>query len=339
MPKLSPPEKFIRLVDRTIEESLRQATGKAPRSVTVYAPASISNLGAGFDVLGVALEAPGDFVDARVVDEPGLFFSAEANDHPLPADPKKNVAAHVASIMLTELSVSHGILLTLKKGMPVGSGLGSSAASSAAAAVAVNELLAEPLPKRELLPFVVEGERLASGSAHADNAAPCLFGGACLIREYEPLDVVSLSVKKNVWWVVVHPQLVVMTKTAREILPKIVPLEKAVRQWGNVGGLVAGLMKGDAGLIGRSMKDVIIEPARAPLIQGFEAIKAAALRAGAAGCAISGSGPAMLSVARTRKEAETIGKAMVKAFREYAGVKSIAYISQTNLHGARKVRR
>ena len=303
--------------------------------IKVFAPASISNLGAGFDVLGVALNAPGDIVTAKRTKAKGLQFSLELADPSAKLPVGGNVAAYVAQLMLDEFNPPFGIDLKLHKQMPIGSGLGSSAASSVAAVVAVNALLPKPLRRSELLPFVLEGERRTSGSGHADNASPCLLGGACLIRSYDPIDVIKLQSSMPIWWVVVHPQLVVMTKEARGILPKNVPLRSAVRQWGNVGGLVAGLLSGDTDLIGRSMDDVIVEPVRAPLVKGFDYVKEAAFQAGASGCTLSGSGPSMLSVAPTKRQAETIGHAMMAAFRDHAGVTSAMYVSRTNTAGAK----
>ncbi len=306
-----------------------------PKSVKVFAPATIGNAGSGFDVLGVALEKPGDVVIARRTREPGLQFSLvnKGGQTDLPAD-GRNLAAHVAQLMMHELKPKFGIALTLYKHMPVGSGLGSSAASSVAAAVAVNALLTKPRRRRDLLRYALEGERLATGSAHADNVAPCLLGGVQLVRSYEPLEVVPLTVASTIWWVVVHPHLVVHTEEARSVLPKDVPLQTAIAQWGNVAGLVAGLARGDAALVGRCTEDVIAEPYRARLVKGFAEAQQAALDAGAYGCTLSGSGPSVFAVTDSARAGREIGNVVAAAFRRTAGVKSDIIVSRTNMHGA-----
>jgi homoserine kinase len=304
------------------------------RKVKVFAPASVSNLGSGFDVLGVAIDRPGDFVVASRQERPGLLFSLDSKSHDVPGQAEQNVAAHVALLMLEELKPPFGVRMTLHKRMPIGSGLGSSAASSVASAVGVNALLTKPLKKKDLLRFVVEGERMASGSPHADNVAPSLLGGVCLIRSYEPLDVESIPIRNRIVWVAVHPHLFVRTEEARNVLPETVSLKSAIRQWGNVGGLVAGLLTGNATLVGKCVEDVIVEPARAHLVPGFYEVKKAALDAGAFGCSLSGSGPSMFAVAPSQTQARVIAQTMVKTFARVAQVKCDVYISRTNMAGA-----
>jgi homoserine kinase len=306
-------------------------------SVKTYAPATISNLGPGFDTLGVAIDKPGDVVVARRRPEPGLGFSVNAPDVIVPLDVKKNVASFVASLLLTEQRLPFGVDMVLHKAMPIGSGLGSSAASSVAAAVAINALLVKPFDKKNLLPFILEGERLACGSAHADNAAPSLLGGGCLVRSYDPLDIVSFPVAPSLVWIVVHPHTEVLTKKARTILPGHIPLRSAVRQWANVAGLVMGLGTGDWDLIKRCVEDVVAEPLRAELISGFRAVQQAALRAGALGCSISGSGPSVFAIASSLPKARAIGAVMARQFRLAARIQSSVYVSRTNTTGAQIV--
>ena len=308
-----------------------------PRSVKAFAPATISNLGPGFDVLGVALHRPGDFVLARRQAEPGLEFSVRTAQAQVPLESKSNVAAYVAEQILAEVKPPFGIRMELEKAMPIGSGLGSSAASSVASAMAVNALLPKPLEKTDLLRFALQGELFACGSLHADNAAPSLLGGGCLIRSYDPVDVIPIPVDPSLVWVVIHPHVVVLTKKSRAILPHQIPLRTAVRQWGNVAGLVLGLAGGDKELIRRSVEDVIMEPLRSKLIPGFDAVKECALAAGALGCSISGSGPSVFSIASSMQSAKVISAAMVRAFRLSAGVSCDSFISRTNHHGARIV--
>ncbi len=308
-----------------------------PKSVRVFAPATISNLGSGFDVLGLAIDQPGDYVIAERQEELSLSFRVQSILNEVPTDSSKNVAAHVASLMLRELEPAFGLRMLLQKRMPVGSGLGSSAASSVAAAVAVNALLPKPLTKPELLRFAVEGERKASGAPHADNVTPSLFGGACLVRSYDPLDVISIPIRNTIVWVVVHPRLIVHTEEARKVLPESIPLPTAIRQWGNVSGLTVGLTSGNAGLVGKCVEDVIVEPVRARLIPGFYNVKESALKAGALGCSISGSGPSMFAVADSLHSAKKIASAMAKTFARVASVKCDVYVSRVNMKGAKVV--
>jgi len=303
------------------------------KSVKVFAPATIANLGSGFDVLGIAINEPGDIVTASRTSKPGVSFTLKTKHLDVPSD-RKNVAVYVADLMLDEFKPAFGVALTLYKRMPVGSGLGSSAASSVAAMAAINELLTRPLPKRDLLRFSVEGERFVTGAGHADNVAPSLLGGAQLIRSYDPLDIVSLSVRNEIFWVVVCPQLVVRTLDAREALPKEISFGSAIRQWGNLGGLIAGLARGDANLVGKCTEDVLVEPYRAKLVPGFPEVKQAALAAGAHGCTLSGSGPSMFAVASSKQSARKIALAMKRTFATVAKVQSEVFISKINVRGA-----
>lgn len=305
-----------------------------PRKVRAFAPATIANLGSGFDVLGLAIDRPGDEVAAERIERPGLVFSVRTKLGNLPSDAKKNVAGHVARLMLEELRPPFGVRMVLYKKMPIGSGLGSSAASSVAAVMAVNALLPKPLKRPDLLRFAIEGERLASGSAHADNVAPSLLGGACLVRSYKPLDVVEIPVKNVITWIVVHPHIEIQTEAARDVLPKAVPLHTAVRQWGNIAGLTVGLAAGNAELVGKCVEDEIAEPVRGNLIPGFHEVKAAAFRAGAFGCSISGSGPSIFAVAQSASCAVGIAGAMRRTFRRFAGIGCDVFASRINMRGA-----
>ena len=305
-----------------------------PARVKVFAPATIANLGSGFDVLGIAIDKPGDIVVAERTHEPGLLFSVRTTQGDIPSDSKKNVASHVAALMLDEIRPPFGIRMVLHKQMPIGSGLGSSAASSVASVVATNALLPKPMKKADLLQFAVEGERLASGSPHADNAAPSLLGGACLIRSYDPLDVISIPVKNSIVWVVIHPHTVIRTEEARNILPKAVTLQTAIRQWGNISGLTVGLASGNLPLLGKCVEDAIAEPVRGNLIPGFHEVKEAALKAGAYGCSISGSGPSLFAITSSYRSAHAVATVMSRTFMKAAGVKCDTYISRINRDGA-----
>jgi homoserine kinase len=306
------------------------------KTVKVFAPATIGNVGSGFDVIGIALHEPGDIVVASRTKPEGVHFALRKTTRAvsLPTEATKNVAGYVAQLMMDEFKPGFGVKLTLHKGMPVGSGLGSSAASSVASVVAVNMLLSKPLKRRDLLRFALEGERLATGFPHADNVAPCLLGGAQLIRRYHPLDVVSLSVRNTIVWVVVHPHLIVHTREARAVLPKNISLSSAIHQWGNVAGLVTGLARGDASLVGKCVEDVIVEPRRAHLIAGFHEAQRAAFTAGALGCTISGSGPSMFAVASSMRAAKNIARAMKHSFACSANARCDVFLSTINMTGA-----
>jgi len=305
-----------------------------PKRVKVYAPATIANLCAGFDVLGIALETPGDSVMATRTANKEFRFSVETTFLNIPISIEDNVAAYVSSKMMDELKLPFGIEMVLHKSMPVGSGLGSSGASSVAAAVAVNALLDKPLTKKELLHFAIEGERKASGTAHVDNVAPSLFGGACIVLNEKSLDVVSFPVHNDITWIVIHPHTTIATSDARRILPTTVPLSDVTCQMGNVSGLVLGLIQGDAELIHKCMVDHIAEPVRQSFIPGFIEMKQAAMASGAIGCGISGSGPSVFAVTLARDKAERIAKQMIFALAKAEGIKADIYISQTNCQGA-----
>ncbi len=307
--------------------------------VHVFAPASVANVACGFDTLGFAILRPGDDVIARFSVTSGLTISRITGDGGvLSTDPEKNTAGVAALAMMRAIGITRGIEMEIHKGIPIGSGLGSSACSAVAGVVAVNELLGRPLSKKELLPFALEGEALASGGAiHADNVGPCLFGGMILVRSNEDLDTVSIPTPDELYAAVVLPELQVLTVDARNILRKEIPMHDAVTQWGNLGGMVAGLMKGDYDLIGRSLHDVIAEPYRASLIPSFYAVKQAAVAAGALGCSISGAGPAVFALCKGDDTAFRVGIAMQYDFIEN-GIGAERYISMINSQGAVRIK-
>ena len=305
------------------------------REVSVFAPATVSNVACGFDVMGFAVNEPGDIVTVREIKKPGVFLKiVNGKDDRLPREASKNTAGIAVIEFLKKINVTTGIEIELHKKMPMGSGLGSSAASAVAAVYAANIFLGNPLSRNELLPFVLEAEKAACGSAHADNAAPSLLGGFVLIRSYNPLDTISLEVPAKLMCTILHPFLEIKTEYARKILSKKILLKDAVTQWGNVGGLVTGLLKNDYDLIGRSLQDVIAEPLRAKLIPGFYEIKQAAMNAGALGCSISGSGPAIFALSRSKSIANNVGLAMKDAC-EKKDVDNNIYVSEINKEGPR----
>jgi len=312
---------------------------KGLKEVKVFAPATVANLVCAFDILGVALETPGDEVVLRLRKEPGIKISKITGDGGrLPLDPERNVATIAMASMMSSLKVKEGVEVELIKKMPISSGLGSSAASSVAGVFALNVLLGEPLSKEELLPFALEGEKFASKEAHADNVAPSLFGGVILVRSISPLEIVRISYPESIYFGIVHPKMEIETKKARQILPQKVPLKKAVIQWGNIAGLIAGLMKKDLKLISASLSDVIIEPVRSKLIPNFERAKEVALKEGALAFGISGSGPSVFALCSSREEASFVAKKVSEEF-EKAGLSSDIYISGVNEEGPKIVYR
>lgn len=306
------------------------------KSIRVFAPATVANVGPGFDVFGFAVEQPGDEVVATLSDKPGVRVIEITGDNGLLSkDADKNTAAVAVSAFLQHLKSDQGIELAVHKKMPLGSGLGSSAASAVAAVVAANELLGAPLSRRELLPFTMEGERVACGAAHADNVAPSLLGGFVLIRSYDPLDVIQISVPEKLWCTVVHPHIEVRTEDARRIMPKEISVKLGIAQWGNTAGLIAGLCMSDITLIGRSLTDHVAEPARSQLIPGFYDVKRAALSAHALGSSISGSGPSVFALSDSQEKADAIGDAMQRIWSDTHALESDIFVSQINTVGPR----
>ena len=304
-----------------------------PTRISVFAPATVANVASGFDVLGFALENPGDAVTlSRVPGRSVTVVAITGDGGKLPRDPKKNTAAVAAAGFLSKIGFPFGVEISLEKRMPLSSGLGSSAASAVAAVYGANILAGSPLALRELLPFTMEAERAACGSAHADNVAPSLLGGFVLIRSYDPLDVVQLPVPAGLSCAVAHPHTELRTEDARRILKKEIRLADAIRQWGNLAALVAALYNGDLQLLGRSLQDVVAEPARSLLIPGFAAVKSAAMAAGALGCSISGSGPSVFALCATVEASARAGDAMASAFRT-AGLACDLYLSAVNVRG------
>jgi homoserine kinase len=305
-------------------------------SAGAAASATVANVGCGFDIFGFAVDAPCDEVIARTRPESGVVISAITGDGGrLPREAPANTAGAAALALLAHLGDPCGVELEVRKGTPLGSGMGSSAASAAAAVVAVNALFGSPLTRAELLPFALAGEQVSCAPApvHADNIAPSLLGGFVLIRSTHPLDIVPLPAPPSLSCALVHPALEVRTADARRILPRSVPLADAITQWGNVAGLVAGLLLSDFALIGRSLQDVIVEPVRAMLIPGFAEVKRAALAAGALGGGISGACPTVFALCDTLAGAEAVAEAMRQAFAAH-GLPSEVYISAINRAGA-----
>ena len=304
-------------------------------SVHVFAPATSANFICGYDVLGLALNEPGDEVLLKRVDEPGIKITKITGDQGLlPTDPNKNTVSACVKMILDFLGKkNYGIEIELHKKMPIGSGLGSSAASTIAGLFAINQLLGEPLSKNELLPFALKGEELACGHGHADNVAPSLLGGITLIRSYNPLDVINLPVPKELCCSIIFPHVEVQTRAARQILKNKIELKDAVSQWGNIAGLITGLFNEDYELISRSLEDKLIEPTRSILIPEFEAMKKIAKEEKVLGFGISGSGPSVVAFTRGIESAKNITKKLKEHLKKNE-IESNGYFSPVNIQGA-----
>jgi homoserine kinase len=302
--------------------------------VKAFAPATIANLSAGFDVLGLSIEGPGDAVVARLNGPPGVrVIDVVGDGGKLPREADRNTAGIAATSVLRKAGIEAGVELIVHKGLPIGSGLGSSAASAAAAATAVNALVGSPLRKRDLVDPCLDAEQAVSGR-HADNVAAALLGGLVLVRSVDPLDVVRLPIPEDLRVAVVSPAFELATKEARAVLPASVPLHTMVQFGANLAALVAACFAGDAGLIGRCLVDEVVTPARSKLIPGCDDVLAAALAAGALGSGISGAGPSVFALCRSDAGARAAGKAMQAAF-EKAGLKSTLHLSPVDCPGAR----
>src|SRR5712675_1322009 len=297
------------------------------KEITVHAPATVANLVCGFDVLGLCLSEPYDIMRLRLLDKRQVIINTTDN-FPLPMDPALNTAGAPLLEMLAVLKQDVGFEVTITKQIKPGSGIGSSAASAAGAVVAANELLGNIFTNEELVRFAMFGEKVASGVKHANNIAPCIYGGVTLIRSIFPLDIIPIS-SPPLFVSVLHPHIEVRTSDAREILRKEVLLKDAIRQWGNIAGLVAGLMKGDYDLIGRSLEDVIIEPVRSILIPGFDTIKKECKAAGAIGGGISGSGPSIFMLSKDERTASAVAGVM-KSVYDRIGVHYHIYVTTVN---------
>lgn len=306
------------------------------KKIKVFAPASIANLGCGFDIMGMALDEVGDVLEMSLDGEGSGIAISNGTDVPLPEDPEDNVITPVIRKFFALTGHSGRVEVRILKKIYPGSGIGSSAASSAAAAFGINELFGAPLSEEDVVVCAMEGENLASGGYHADNAAPAVMGGITLIRGYDPLDIIKLPVPGNLYCPVIHPHLTVSTKEARSILPKEIPMHTAITQWGNVGGLVAGLCTGNIELVGRAMRDAVAEPYRKGFIPGFDELRAKLLGAGALAMNISGSGPSVFALANRGDIAQRVGAIMERHFAQQ-GILSETYVVKVSNKGARLI--
>jgi homoserine kinase len=303
-------------------------------SIKVLAPGTVANLVCGFDILGLCLNEPNDVMEVRLLEEKKIVIKS-ADGYPLPLDPAQNTAGAPLIEMINELEESVGFEVIIHKHIKPGSGIGSSAASAAGSVVAANHLLGNKFSKQDLVRFAMFGEKVASGVKHADNVAPCIYGGVTLIQSIHPLNIVSIPAP-DLFVTIVHPQIELLTSDARRILRKEVLLKDAIRQWGNIAGLVAGLMKNDYELIGHSLEDVIIEPVRSILIPGFDEVKKKCKESGAMGGGISGSGPSIFMLSKTEATAKTV-EAIMKAIYDKIGIPYHTYVTTINKEGVKVI--
>ncbi len=305
--------------------------------VTVFAPATMGNVAVGYDVLGSALDGLGDRVTVRRLDEPVVrigTITGRVTD--LPTAPADNTATVALSSLRDATGINGGFEVSIEKGIPLGSGLGGSAASAVGAVVAGAEFFQSTWSKEELLPHALAGEAVASGDLHPDNVAPCLYGGLVLTRAMDPPDVVPIPVPSGIRCVLVHPDRVVATRDARACLPDTIPLADSVRQTAHLGAFVAGCYRDDLALIGRALRDLIVEPHRADLVPGFSDVQDAAMAAGALGCSLSGAGPTLFAWCNGSSDATRVRDAMIEAFDQH-DIPTEAWISTIPEQGARVV--
>lgn len=281
--------------------------------IKLFCPATIANLSCGFDVMGLCLDGVGDEMVIRKSSVKGIRIT-KIDGADLPLETEKNVAGVAGLALLNELQLDYGFEIEIYKKIKAGSGIGSSSASAAGAVFGINELVGSPFSRKDLVQFAMQGEVLASGSAHADNVAPALCGGFTIVRSSNPLDIIRIESPSALYATVIHPQIELKTSEMRAVLQPMVSLKSAITQWGNVAGLVAGLYTSDYHLIGRSLHDDIVEPLRGKFIPHFDQVKQAALNHGALGSGISGSGPSIFALSKGIDTAKKVAEAMQKIF-------------------------
>ena len=303
------------------------------REIKIFSPATVANISCGFDILGLCLDTVGDEMVVREVAEKGVKITHIIGQN-LPFETKNNVAGVAALALLDNIETTVGFEIEIYKNIKPGSGIGSSAASAAGAVFAINELLGKPFSAEELILFAMQGEKLASGSAHADNVSPALLGGFTLVRSYEPLEVLKIDTPTELYVTIIHPQIELKTSVSRAVLKNQVPLNKMVKQMGNFGGLISGLYTSNYDLISRSLHDEIIEPNRSVLIPEFNQVKKSALNAGALGAGISGSGPSIFALCRGKDIATKVGRVMSEIY-DKTHIEYDIHVSKINQQGVR----
>ena len=301
------------------------------KEIKIFTPATVANISCGFDILGLCLDTVGDEMIVREVPEKGIKLT-KITGQKLPLETHKNVAGVAGLALLEQIDAPVGYEIEIYKKIKPGSGIGSSAASAAGAVFAINELLGKPFSKQELIYFAMQGEKLASGSEHADNVSPVILGGFTLVRSYQPLDVLKINTPNDLYVTIIHPQIEVKTADARAVIKNQVSLKKMVTQMGNFGGLISGLFTNDYDLIGRSLHDEIIEPNRLVLIPEFNKVKNGVIHAGALGAGISGSGPSIFALSKGERTANFVGETMAKIYNN-TDIDYDIHISKINQQG------
>ena len=301
--------------------------------VRLFSPSTISNLSCGFDVLGLCLETIGDYMEITKSKKKGIYITSIIGEK-VPYEVKKNVAGVASEALIDSLNPDFGFEIKIDKKIKPGSGIGSSAASSVGAVVGINYLLGNPFKPEELIPYALEGEKLACGSEHADNVAPAILGGITLVRSTKPIDIIKLPIPKNLKAVIIHPKIEIKTADARKVLDKSIPLEKASQYWANLGAFVSSLYENNYELMKKSIVDNIIEPKRSQLIPMFDSLKQIANDNDSIGCGISGSGPSVFSLANGLKTAKIINNSFKKIYEE-TGIPFKTYVSDINKSGVK----
>ena len=301
--------------------------------VRLFSPATFSNLSCGFDVLGLCLETFGDYMEIIKSKKKGIYITSIIGEK-IPYDVKKNVAGVASEALIDSLKPDFGFEIKIDKKIKPGSGIGSSAASSVGAVVGINYLLGNPFKPEELIPYALEGEKLACGSKHADNVAPAILGGITLVRSTKPIDIIKLPIPKNLKAVIIHPKIEIKTADARKVLDKSIPLDKASQYWANLGAFVSSLYENNYELMKKSIVDNIIEPKRSQLIPMFDSLKQIANDNDSIGCGISGSGPSVFSLANGLKTAKIINNSFKKIYEE-TGIPFKTYVSDINKSGVK----
>ncbi|MGJ8549913.1 homoserine kinase [Winogradskyella wichelsiae] len=305
------------------------------KEIKIFSPATVANVACGFDVLGFCLDTIGDEMVIRKTEEKGIRIT-KIEGYDLPFEAENNVAGVSALAMYNDLQPDCGFEIEIYKKIKPGSGIGSSSASAAGSVFGMNALLGYPLNKTELTNFAMKGEALASKCEHADNLAPAIFGGFTLVKSACPLQILELPTPTDLFATLIHPQIEIKTSESRAILPKEIPLSNAIAQWANVGSLVHALHTSDYDLIKDSLIDVVIEPYRKQLIPHFDDVKSSALKAGALGCAISGSGPSIFMLSKSEVIAKEVEKAIRKVYAT-TDIKFETYVSKINVEGIRVI--
>ncbi|MEH6535586.1 MAG: homoserine kinase [Psychroserpens sp.] len=301
------------------------------KELKIFSPATVANVSCGFDVLGFCLDSIGDEMVIRKTDKKGIYIT-KIEGYDLPFEAENNVAGVSALAMLNDAKPDFGFEIEIYKNIKPGSGIGSSSASAVGSVFAMNELLGKPYNKTELTNFAMKGEALASQCEHADNIAPAVFGGFTLVKSVTPLEILQLPTPKDIYAVIIHPQIEIKTAEARAILPKEIPLKSAITQWSNVGSLVHALHTSDYELLSKSLTDVVVEPYRSQLIPHFNAVRQSALESGAIGCGISGSGPSIFNLCHGKERANQVAQAIKNVYSK-TGIPFEVYISEINTQG------